>query len=125
LTDAVTGRARVEARLSVEGDPDPPLERKVALYRIAQEALNNVVKYAEASKVAVTLLDDGRSLRLAVADDGRGFDPGVIPPDSFGLGIMTERAEATGGELVVESSPGKGTTVSVVWTHDGGKESGV
>jgi signal transduction histidine kinase len=123
LTDAVTGRARVEVRLSIQGDPDPPLERKVALYRIAQEALNNVIKYAEASTVYVDLHDDGHDLRLAISDNGRGFDPAYIPADSFGLGIMNERAEATGGGLAVESAPGNGTTISVVWTHDGGKES--
>jgi signal transduction histidine kinase len=109
--------------LSVKGAPDLPLEQKVAVYRVAQEALNNVVKHSEAARVSVTLLDDGAELHLVVTDDGRGFDVGSISPDSFGLAIMSERAEATGGRMAIESTPGKGTVVSVVWTLDGGKES--
>ena len=56
---------------------------------------------------------------MHISDDGRGFDPEGIPPESLGLGIMRERAEAIGATLKVESEIGYGTEVMVVWTEDG------
>ena len=86
---------------------------EIALYRIAQEALNNVVKHAHASNVAVLL--DMRSDRasLIVEDDGAGFDLECPtgPRQRFGLNGMRERATLAGGTLELESVPGKGTTV--------------
>jgi two-component system nitrate/nitrite sensor histidine kinase NarX len=52
---------------------------------------------------------------LQITDDGRGFDVDAIPPDHLGVGIMRERAEVIGAELVIDSEPGRGTEVSVVW----------
>ncbi|HEX9614672.1 MAG TPA: sensor histidine kinase, partial [Bacteroidota bacterium] len=100
----------------VNGRFDQRLE--VNLYRIAQEALNNIAKHAEASTVDVQLLRNDQGIRMSVEDDGRGFLP-VDPPrpvgSSGGMGIvsMRERAISFGGTLTIESSPGKGTTVLV------------
>ncbi len=90
---------------------------EIALYRIVQEALTNVVKHAEAKTVSVLLQARGESLLLIVEDDGRGFEvPDVMDPDSgkhFGLMGMHERVGLLGGKLTIESTPGAGTTVYV------------
>ena len=92
-----------------------PPHHEVALYRIAQEALNNVWKHAGASKVGVSLEPEGEDVVLRVTDDGAGFDleayRGARPETSFGLLGMRERAELLGGELAVSSAAGGGTTV--------------
>lgn len=124
LGEAAAGRTGVPVSVTVEGSCLPPSDVQVGLYRIAQEALNNVVKHADANQVNVCLryerlpgtVDEGcSSLTLVVSDDGHGFDPKEIPPDHLGLGIMRERARAIGGELTVESQPGHGTHVRVSW----------
>jgi signal transduction histidine kinase len=127
LAESITGRARVPVTVAVEGDCSLPPEVKVALYRIAQEALNNVAKHAGASQATVSLRcppplsplpargRKGGAVELHISDDGRGFDPEGIPPESLGLGIMRERAEAIGATLKVESEIGQGTEVTVVW----------
>ena len=97
-----------------------PPEVAVALYRIAQEALNNVVKHAAAEQATVTLHgsagDDRDGLELTVADDGCGFDVDDVRSGRLGLGIMAERAESIGARLEVRSAPGQGTVVRVVWS---------
>jgi signal transduction histidine kinase len=108
----------VSVTVTVESDKDLPPEVHVALYRITQEALNNVVKHAQASQVTVSLCkvpEDGRTVELRVSDDGKGFDPNCVSADHLGLGIMNERAQAIGATLQVDSQPGKGTRVVVVW----------
>ena len=91
-----------------------PRESAVALFRIAQEALNNVAKHADARRVWLRLEADGRELRFIVRDDGAGFDPAASAPTRatrLGMTTMQERAVAAGGSLEVLSAPGKGTTV--------------
>jgi len=88
----------------------PPVE--LAAYRIAQEALSNVVRHAGASHAVVEVALVGRELRISVRDDGRGFDPSSAPGGGhLGLLGMRERAELLGGWLAVRSAPGAGTTV--------------
>ncbi|MHB1134758.1 MAG: GAF domain-containing protein [Chloroflexota bacterium] len=123
LAEAINGRARLPVSLTIEGQRPLPAEVQVALYRIAQEALNNVAKHSGASSVAVVLRCLGDRVELSVSDDGRGFDRGVVPPNHLGLGIMSERAEAIGALLALESKPGQGTNVSVVWIENAGRKS--
>jgi two-component system nitrate/nitrite sensor histidine kinase NarX len=116
LAEAITGRARVPVAVEVQGDhswmtPDV----KVALYRIAQEALNNVAKYSKASRATVSLCGGPRWVELQISDDGCGFDVDSIPLDHLGVGIMRERAEAIGATLAIESEVGRGTEVVAVW----------
>ncbi|MEJ2211130.1 MAG: GAF domain-containing protein [Anaerolineae bacterium] len=126
LGEAASGRAGIPITVDVE-DPGPlPQEVHVALYRIAQEALNNVVKHAQAGHVEVLLRcpddGDGREglqIELAIGDDGRGFEPDKVPPDRLGLGIITERAQAIGAALQIDSRPGEGTRITVVWKEEG------
>jgi signal transduction histidine kinase len=84
-----------------------------ALYRLAQEAIHNVIKHASASRVRVALAERDGELRLAVEDDGAGFDPTRVPAGHLGLAGMRTRAERLGGWMHVASSPGTGTRVEV------------
>ncbi len=85
----------------------------MALYRIAQEALNNVLKHARATNVKIELSTLENQLLLAVRDDGAGFDPSRARAGRWGMTSMRERAEAAGGQLSVESVAGQGTCVQV------------
>jgi nitrate/nitrite-specific signal transduction histidine kinase len=121
LAESITGRARVPVALEVEGCCALSPEVKVALYRIAQEALNNMVKHARASQAWMSLRCRPEGVTLCVSDDGCGFDPDCTPPNHLGLGIMHERAGAVGARLEIESQAGEGTRVKVVWPSDDGR----
>ena len=129
LADGLASLARSIGALEVTVDVDDcqlPEHVEIAVYRIAQEALQNVVKHARASQATLELHRVGPQVRLRVSDSGRGFDPAAPPPagdgtfdDSacdhggtgYGLRSMAERAELVGGQLEVVSSPGRGTTL--------------
>lgn len=118
LTDAVIARARLTVDITIEGQfDDLPEDAKIALYRISQEALNNVVKHARTTEAAVELKGSSDEVSLCISDDGRGFDPTMIASDTLGLNIMSERAESIGAELTVETAPDEGTEVRVKWTR--------
>jgi two-component system sensor histidine kinase UhpB len=91
---------------------------EIALYRIAQEALTNIAKYAQAKHVDVIVTDSPESLSLTVIDDGIGFDSAgmdrLATKAGWGIIGMRERAQAVGGTLTVESAPDKGTRVIVI-----------
>lgn len=84
-----------------------------SLFRITQEALHNAARHARASRVVIELNDQG-PVRLRVCDDGTGFDSSRVSGDHLGLSIMAERAREIDARLVVDTSPGAGTTVSIV-----------
>ena len=91
-----------------------PEDKALCLYRIAQEALHNVVKHSGATEARVELATEGSELRLAVTDDGVGFDPEAMSANgSLGLVSMGERVRFVHGRLSIESHSGKGTTVEV------------
>jgi signal transduction histidine kinase len=105
--------------LEAGGYTPQPLAREEALYRIGQEALNNVAKHARARRVRLSLRSGGDGVRLDVADDGVGFDPAVVARSwsgsggGLGLVSMRERAEALGGRVRIASGPKGGTSVEV------------
>jgi ligand-binding sensor domain-containing protein/signal transduction histidine kinase len=131
LAEAAAGRAGVRVNVQISGKCKLPSDVHVAFYRIAQEALNNVVKHARAAEVNVTLTrwagpalaQDAAGaaavgpghVELVVADDGRGFTVDEAPPDHLGLSIIRERAQAVGARLDIESAPGRGTRIRVQW----------
>ena len=115
LVDAFIGRARIPVDLQIVGDCDLPSEVKVAFYRIAQEMLNNVAKHANAERVILNLECKDMGVQLSVEDDGVGFDPATVSPENLGLGIMKERAESIGAELLIQSSLGTGTRIVLDW----------
>lgn len=110
---AVEGRADVKARLLADEDIDLSLEKETMLYYIAQEALNNIMKHANAKSVTILLKKRKTSVTLEVVDDGRGFDPKDTGKGHLGLRIMQERVAKADGKLAIKSSPGKGTKVTV------------
>ncbi|MCD0451898.1 sensor histidine kinase [Actinocorallia sp. API 0066] len=124
LPAALAGLAReasarepsLDVTVTVSGELEAPLpdHLQTALYRIAQEAVANVLRHAGALSAALLLEYERDRVRLIVVDDGQGFDPRHVPPDSWGLHGMTERAELLRGRLTIRSRPDDGTTIRVV-----------
>ncbi len=115
LADAMMGRTRMPVTANVMGDCTLPGDVRVALYRIAQEALNNISKHARASEAELSLHCEPGQARLKVCDNGLGFDGDRVQAHQLGLEIMRERAQAIGAKLNIASRPGHGTRVEVVW----------
>ncbi|SRR5579871_639791 len=115
---AESAAARTGAALTVR-TPNPGVrfqpEIEQSVYRVAQEALENVARHADARRISVALEQNGTHLRLTVSDDGRGFDPAAAGADG-GLGVkgMRERAEMLGGSVEITSRPGGPTTLHLV-----------
>jgi signal transduction histidine kinase len=101
-----------------EPRPRLPPATEIALFRVAQEALTNVVKHAGATKVSVSLRPEHGVVTLTIEDNGAGFD-GEVPAMAAGMGMasMRERAEAVGARPRIESAPGSGTRVIVEVPH--------
>jgi signal transduction histidine kinase len=126
LADAVTGRVQTFVTWEMEPIPALPPEVQITFYRVAQEALHNVVKHSVAGHIIGSLRasppfspDAAQGWQgqviLAIADDGQGFDPERVGPDQLGLSIMRERAATLGAKLSIQSRPGHGTQVSLAW----------
>ncbi|MFL5660732.1 MAG: sensor histidine kinase [Ktedonobacteraceae bacterium] len=106
-------RYKLIVEADLEKELDLSLEMKHTLYRIAQEALNNIVKHARASMVTMRLAKQDHEIIFEVRDNGRGFDPAGPFPGHLGLRSMQERVTKVGGVLTIESMPGQGTLVDV------------
>jgi PAS domain S-box-containing protein len=116
IVTAVRGRKQAEVTLQFEGEPVLPPEVHVAIYRIAQEALNNISKHAYATRITVTGRGGENHIELLIQDNGRGFDPNS-PKSGLGMQTMRERADAIDAKLNIESSEGRGTSIHVVWSR--------
>jgi signal transduction histidine kinase len=112
--DAMERRHGLEISLRLPEEPELPFASKQVLFRVAQEALHNIVKHAGASKVRLELVPEGGRLRLTVSDDGVGFEPDGDngAPGHLGLTSMRERLAVVAGSLQIHSNPGAGTTVT-------------
>ncbi|HET8571961.1 MAG TPA: PAS domain S-box protein [Candidatus Limnocylindria bacterium] len=112
---SVEGRTGLAVEVSCPTDDfeRPSLDVEEALYRIAQEALHNVVKHANARSVRIALGRDRNRIRLSVEDDGTGFDPERVPRGHLGLHGMRQRADAIGGTMGITSTLGHGTRIEV------------
>jgi signal transduction histidine kinase len=116
LTDTMTALVQVPVSLVASGAlPPMPAAVHLALYRIAQEALNNAARHAHASQITVHLRGEPDLVEVLVRDDGRGFDPARVADGHLGLGIMRERAASVGATMTIDSQTGQGTRVAVVW----------
>lgn len=118
LCEAFIGRSRLPIQLHIEGDYELPPEVQIAFYRIAQESLNNVFKYARATQVNVNLNISPSSVHFETCDNGVGFVMTASKPTSLGMRIMRERAEAIGAEFQIISTLGSGTRVEATWNKD-------
>jgi signal transduction histidine kinase len=113
MAESTAARANLDLELALP-DPMPNLAPDVeqCLYRIAQEAVENVAHHANAKSLSLKLEALNSSLRLSVQDDGLGFDPrNKASSGHFGLVGMKERAALSGGKLKIESQKGRGTKV--------------
>ena len=136
LTNAFTGRTNIPVSLTIAGEHVLSAEIQVALYRICQEALNNIAKHAGASQVEIDLQYDAgvaqasssvayagkpqvvvvNLVEMRIRDDGHGFDPNQSTASGhYGLDMMRERAEAVGARLTVTSRPSHGTEITLRW----------
>ncbi|OGS94026.1 MAG: hypothetical protein A3H31_02080 [Gallionellales bacterium RIFCSPLOWO2_02_FULL_57_47] len=115
LCNNISGRTDTACTLRVINDPvELDEDRIVVIFRIVQESLTNVMRYAEANSVEITIGLRGSDVFVEVCDDGKGFNPAALSPkESFGLMGMRERALAVGGKVEITSAPSKGTGVSV------------
>ena len=112
LAESVAARANLKLELALPPNVEglqPHIEQ--AIYRIAQEALENVTRHAQASSVRVALEKHQQHITLTIADNGNGFDATRVNGEHFGIKGMRERAEMAGGSLLVESAPSEGTRV--------------
>ena len=122
LGNAFTGRTNIPAKVTVVGQGVLPAEVQVAIYRVCQEALNNVAKHADASRVEIDLKHEGNAIELSIHDDGKGFDPERTASGHYGLSMMQERADAVGAQLSITSQPGHGTELLIHWRPTPPKE---
>lgn len=120
LGNVLSGRTRVPVEVTVEGKANLPPDVKLALYRIAQEAFNNIARHAGATHVSATLQNLPDRVILTMRDDGRGFAPDSVPAERLGVRFMRERAERIEAAFTIESRLGHGTQTTVEWTKDKG-----
>jgi signal transduction histidine kinase len=113
LTAAVVARQKLQVEIVAETEPDIDNSAKEALYRIAQESLQNVVKHASAHAVRVQLVSEGDKVELVIDDDGIGFDSGADHPGHLGISGMKQRAAAQNLQLTVHSPATGGVEVRV------------
>jgi two-component system nitrate/nitrite sensor histidine kinase NarX len=115
---AAVGTTPLTLTLDLQPETNLPPEIKINLYRIAQEAVNNVIKHAHATSLTLSLQVEpapATAVILRISDDGRGFDPAQVEPGRLGLHILQERATAIDAQLTIKSQPGQGATVVVEW----------
>lgn len=120
LADALEGRGDISVELALDEAVSLPEKARMVFFRTAQEALRNIARHADAEHVSVTLNRDGDLVRLIVRDDGDGFEASTTRPATVGLNAMRERARGIGADLRIESTPGAGTTIDLMWPAPAG-----
>jgi protein-histidine pros-kinase len=112
--DATCAKAGLTAEAELPDQaPAMPKDTAIALFRIAQEALTNAIRHAHATHVRLTLTEQPQRYVLTLSDDGRGFDVQQVRAPSTGLSSMRQRVRSLGGQLSIDSGPGRGTSLRV------------
>lgn len=115
LVEATSGLTETEIKYSMSGGYRPlPLRLETGVYRVAEEALNNVVQHSDATRAELQLISTPGQIELVIEDDGKGFDPDSPPEGRFGLIGLQERVRLLGGSMDLRSSPGSGTSLRVI-----------
>jgi two-component system NarL family sensor kinase len=115
LAEETAAKNDLALHWNVTGGSYPlPVRVEIGLYRIAQEALTNVIRHAQADCLSVQLVITPSQVQLVIEDDGQGFDSAQIPKGHYGLIGINERAHLLGGQLKLESCPGEGTRIEIV-----------
>ncbi|HEX2623432.1 MAG TPA: GAF domain-containing sensor histidine kinase [Phototrophicaceae bacterium] len=107
-------RWNMKLEINIEAKQVLPSRLETGLYRIAQEALSNAVRHAQARTLTLQLASNPQEIRLTIEDDGQGFDPEQVEPGRYGLIGLNERVKLLGGTLHLCSTPGEGTSIDVV-----------
>ena len=115
LVNAFNSRAQAKVESRINYAETLPEDVHIAFYRIAQEALNNVQKYAQADHVTIDMIQNNGHLELRIVDNGIGFDTKAVQPGHYGLEIMQERAAAINGQWTINSTIGQGTAIQLKW----------
>lgn len=115
LAQVMRGRNSLPVHLHLGELPPLPSDVKIGMYRIVQEALNNVAKHSTATQVDIVMTGQNGVVSIQIIDNGQGFEQDDVAASSLGLGIMAERAEAIGADLRIESVVQQGTQVSIRW----------
>jgi two-component system nitrate/nitrite sensor histidine kinase NarX len=115
LAEAIKGRREIAISLDVQDQQPLPPDVHIALYRIVQEALNNIMKHAQASEIEIYVRSQPQQVEIHIQDNGRGFDVPARAP-GLGLGTMHERAETIRALLEIKSQVGEGTKVFITWS---------
>jgi len=139
LGEAATARGHIPVFVTAPDEAALPPDVQITFYRIAQEALNNIVKHAQAKRVDIELYlqpnlstvdsadklevdEEGRVIAqnatMTIRDNGRGFDKDNVPPTHMGLAIMRERAQSIGAQLFIKSEVGQGTQITFEWGQE-------
>jgi signal transduction histidine kinase len=121
LANAFTGRTNIPVNVTVDGQGLLPADVQVAIYRICQEAFNNIAKHAAANKVEIQFRHADHGIELRIHDNGLGFDPDQTTSGHYGLSMMRERAEGVGAQLSITSRPGGGTKLLLGWRQSPSK----
>lgn len=116
---ALSRRYALRTELELDNEPTLPLGLKHECYRVAMEAMNNVIKHAQAKHLTLRIRTEEKQLVLEVQDDGRGFHPASVPASRVGIHSMRERVERWRGELELDTAPGKGTRVRATFPYPG------
>jgi signal transduction histidine kinase len=116
LVEIMTNRTGLIFSVTIKEKHPIPSDVQVGLYRVLQEALNNIAHHAAASHVEIVFKSHLRHIELTIHDNGRGYDPAEVALGHFGLSIMKDRIEAIGAKLVITSQKGEGTFIKVKWT---------
>jgi PAS domain S-box-containing protein len=112
--DSVEGRSGIQARMNADGEILLSKEKETEIFYIVEEALNNILKHANAKSVLVKLKQRKASIYLEVSDNGCGFDPDIVKFGGKGLGNIKDRATRIKGRLNIVSSPKNGTKITLV-----------
>ena len=115
LAEATMSRKEIIIAVTVDKTTKLPIETKLALYRIAQESLNNISRHSKATQATILVNESLTHLFLEIKDNGRGFDPTKLDNNRMGLSIMKERTEAIQADIEIDSQLGKGTNIMVKW----------
>lgn len=115
---AVEERAGIEPKLNVVGQINVPKHVEETLYFVTQEALNNTLKHAKASKVQVVIKQSGHGLTIKMVDNGCGFNPDTLEEGGLGLISMQERMQQIGGKITIQSAVDAGTCIEIVWSNE-------
>ena len=115
LIDGISARGMFAIDIQITGECEQPVDVRVAFFRTAQEAMNNIAKHSQATQATVILRCQPTATVIQIIDNGCGFQIDRITPNHLGLKIMRERAAAINGDLEINSTLGEGTTVQLSW----------